>query len=209
MAAFSRADAPEVFRVIERTFGEHTYSLKSLFRDEQRRILDQILTSTINDAESVYRQLYENHAPLMRFLTDLKTPFPRALEAAAHYALNSHLRHALAEDDLDAARIRNLLAEAHENKVELDTTTLEFTFRGTLERLAERVRETPEDTEAVDRLKTAVNLLRALPFQVNLWNVQNIAYDLLKTYFAEATTENFKEIDGFRALATDLALTPA
>jgi hypothetical protein len=44
---------------------------------------------------------------------------------------------------------------------------------------------------------------------VNLWNVQNIAYDLLKSYFAEATTDNFKEIDAFRALATELAVTPA
>jgi len=51
--------------------------------------------------------------------------------------------------------------------------------------------------------------LKTLPFQVDLWNVQNIAYDLLKTYYAETTTGNFKEIDSFRALANELELTPA
>jgi len=40
---FARADFAELVRVIDRGFGESTYSLRSLFRDEQRKVLRQIL----------------------------------------------------------------------------------------------------------------------------------------------------------------------
>ena len=40
--AFSRADIPEVIRTLDRVFGRDIFSLKSLFRDEQRKILNQI-----------------------------------------------------------------------------------------------------------------------------------------------------------------------
>src|ERR1043166_4556015 len=39
---FLRADFPEVIRLIDRRFGDARYSIRSLFRDEQRQILDQM-----------------------------------------------------------------------------------------------------------------------------------------------------------------------
>ena len=143
-AAFSRADIPEVIRAFDRGFGVDTYSLKSLFRDEQRSILSQILISTLDEAEAAYRQLYEHHAPLMRFLIDLKTPLPKAFRTTAEYALNSHLRRAFS-DELDAGRIRSLLEEARLGGVDLDATTLEYTLRKTIERMAGRLREDPDE----------------------------------------------------------------
>ena len=52
---FSRADLPEVIRVLDKGFGKNIFSLRSLFRDEQRRILDQILKTTLNETETVYQ----------------------------------------------------------------------------------------------------------------------------------------------------------
>jgi hypothetical protein len=69
--AFSRADLPEVIRVLDKDFGRNIYSLKSLFRDDQRQALHQILNASLEEAEGVYRQLYEHHASLMRYLLDL------------------------------------------------------------------------------------------------------------------------------------------
>ena len=74
---FNRADFSEVIRILDRHFGESTYSLRSIFHDDQRKILNLILQSAISEAESVYRQLYETHAPMMRFITDLNVPAPR------------------------------------------------------------------------------------------------------------------------------------
>jgi alpha-amylase/alpha-mannosidase (GH57 family) len=183
MQAFSRADIPEIIRAFDRGFGTDTYSVKSLFRDEQRNILSRILVSTLDEAETVYRQLYEHHAPLMRFLADLRTPLPKAFRTTAEYALNSHLRRAFSSDELDIGRIRNLLEEARIGGVDLDATTLEFTLRKTIEKLAERVRENPADANELHALREAIGLLADLPFAVAVWAVQNVCYDLLQEYY--------------------------
>src|SRR5262249_47659340 len=41
--AFQRADFSELVRLLDRGFGEATYSLRSLFRDEQRKITKRVL----------------------------------------------------------------------------------------------------------------------------------------------------------------------
>lgn len=211
MKAFSRADIPDVIRAFDRGFGVDTYSLKSLFRDEQRNILSRILISTLDEAEAVYRQLYEHHAPLMRFLGDLKTPLPKAFRTTAEYALNSHLRRAFA-GELDLSRIQSLLEEARLGDVDLDATTLEYTLRKTIERMAERIRETPTDTNELASLRQAIALTAQLPFPVTVWTVQNVAYDLLREIYPEMVERSSSQEDAqawvehFRALAQKLSL---
>ena len=214
--AFSRADIPEIIRAFDRGFGTDTYSLKSLFRDEQRNILSRILVSTLDEAETVYRQLYEHHAPLMRFLADLKTPLPKAFRTTAEYALNSHLRRAFSSDDLDIGRIRSLLEEARLGGVDLDATTLEFTLRKTVEKLADRVRENPTDIGELHALREAIDLIAALPFAVAVWVVQNVCYELLQREYpamveavrdgdeaAELWVRDFRDIAGRLSLKVD------
>ena len=97
-----------------------TCSLKSLFRDEQRRILDLILESTLDDAEEVYRRLYDNYSPLMRFLSDLEIPLPNALRMVGEFVINTTLTRLLAHDQLDLDRIAALLEDARRGDVALD-----------------------------------------------------------------------------------------
>ncbi len=176
--AFGRADLPETFRIIERGFEGKTYSLKQLFRDQQRKILDQILGATLRETEAVYRQIYERNIPLMRFLSDLGIPFPGAFQTAAGFALNSHLRQAMSDPEMDYDRIRALLEEARLAKTALDAATLEFTLRRSIETIAGVVKFDPDNLEAVARLDNAVGLARTLPFAVSLWIPQNICYEV-------------------------------
>src|SRR6185295_11369139 len=102
-------------------FGESTYSLRSIFHDDQRKILNIILKSTVSDAEAVYRQVYETHAPMLRFVSDLQVPLPKPFSMAAEFALNSNLRSAFEDvDNLDFGRINTLLDEARTQAVSLD-----------------------------------------------------------------------------------------
>src|ERR1051325_3458277 len=92
-----------------------SYSLRSIFHDDQRKILGIIMKSTLSEAEAVYRQLYETHAPMMRFVSDLRAPLPKAFSMAAEFALNSSLRAAFEDfDNLDFIRIGALqIGRAH------------------------------------------------------------------------------------------------
>jgi alpha-amylase/alpha-mannosidase (GH57 family) len=174
--SFTRVDIPEVVRLLDRRFGEKTYSLRSLFRDEQRRIVRTILSSTVAEAEAAYLQLYEHHAALMRFITSLGTPMPREFTAAMEYAINSLLRRACSTEELDIDRIRNLLREAQVSSISLDKTTLEFLLRRKIENLAAKFSADPSNLDKLNDLRRALTIVKQMPFPVNLWSAQNHVY---------------------------------
>lgn len=185
---FNRTEFPEVIRILVRHFGESTYSLRSIFRDDQRKILNTIMKTTLAEAEAVYRQLYETHAGMMRFVSDLRVPQPRAFLMAAEFALNSSLRAAFEDpENLDFTRINVLLEQARTDNVKLDGETLGFALRKSIKRLGEQFLENPDDLELMKKLEAAAGLARSLPFEVNVWRTQNNYYRMLQEVFPEWT----------------------
>src|SRR4029077_7761085 len=89
--AYEAADFPETIRVIDRHFGQSAYSLTSLFKDEQRRILEEILASTREDLESRFRLITERYEPLVKFLQSLHAPPPPGLETVFDFVLHSDI----------------------------------------------------------------------------------------------------------------------
>ena len=181
---FTRGDFGEVIRLMDRRFGESNYSLRSLFRDEQRKVLESILASTLRDAETLYRQLYERRAPMMRFLTQLNIPLPKAFYAAAEFVLNGYLRRALEQEPIDGERVESLLETAKLEGVALDAATLEFTYRRSLQQMVKRLVIHPTEVE-LKQLNSAADLIQALPFSVDLWEIQNAYYRLLENVYPE------------------------
>jgi hypothetical protein len=176
--SFERVDIPEVVRLLDKRFGEKTYSLRSLFRDEQRRILRTILSTTVAEAEAAYLQLYDHHAALMRFITSLGTPMPREFVAAVEYAINSLMRRACSAEELDGERIRSLLREAQASNVSLDKTTTEFLLRRKLDTLAGRFAAEPSNIDRISELQSALKIVKLMPFPVTLWGAQNQVYSV-------------------------------
>jgi alpha-amylase/alpha-mannosidase (GH57 family) len=182
---FGRADFPETLRGIDRHFGEATYSLRSLFRDEQRKVLNQILEDTLADIGATYRQIYIYHGPLMRFLIDLGAPLPNAYRATAELVLNVNLKSVLDSEDPDMNAVIAMINEAKTLQVTLDYTGLEYGLRLKIIRLARDFQADPAQLQGLVRLDEAIGQARLLPFQVNLWKVQNLFYDAIHTVYPE------------------------
>jgi hypothetical protein len=214
MEPFLRADFAEVIRIFDRRFGESNYSVNSLFRDEQRQVLNVILASTLREAETLYRQIYEHRAPMMRFLTNLRIPLPRALGAAAEVVLNGHLRAALEEEEINPDLVRSLLEATTHEGVAVDAATLEFAFRHNLEKMAERLSADPNEA-CLKQLQNAASVTQFLPFTVDLWKVQNIYYGLSKSLFAQMRQAEARGdeaakawMESFTALGRQLGIKP-
>jgi hypothetical protein len=180
---FRRADLTAVLREMEHCLGDVHYSVQSLFRDEQRRVLNTILAANLQEAEALYRQIYEPRAPLMRFLTDLGIPLPKGVAAAAEFVLNSQLRAALEQPAIEKKRLLSLLQSARLEGVTLDTESLEFAYHQSLERAAELFSAEPSLTN-LEAFYEAASVLLHLPFYVDLWKVQNYFYELLQRQHA-------------------------
>ncbi len=177
--AFSRADFPQIIRLMDRHFGESNYTLKYLFRDDQRRILKQILASTREDLESRYRQITDQYTPLMRYLKDIGAPLPVALKTAADFILNADLRQQFEAEEVDGNRLRTLVQEAAENNVELNRGVLAYAIKAHLDGQLERLSAAPHDVALLARAAEVAGIVRSLDVDVNLWKTQNLYFKML------------------------------
>jgi alpha-amylase/alpha-mannosidase (GH57 family) len=170
---FDRADFSEVVRVLDRHFGEVHYSLKNLFRDEQFKVLNQILDHTREDIYNTYRLLTDRYAPLTRFLNDIHVPPLSSLAPASEFVLNAELRRQFSNGHLDAERVKNLVNEARATNTVLEKDELAFTAKKHFERLSDELVKTPDNLDVLQRYSDSTALLPFLPFGVNLWKPQN------------------------------------
>jgi alpha-amylase/alpha-mannosidase (GH57 family) len=211
--AFSTAGAAEILQRLDEVFAGETDSLHSLFKDEQRKILELILGPRMAEAETAHVRLYDRNANLMRYLTSLQIPLPKAFRASAEFALNSHLRREFLSDAPTLEKIAPLIEEAKAVNVQLDVPTLEYALRNTLERMAEKLATSPADPQALSRFRAAVELACSLPFPVNLWQVQNLFYEQLRFPSRKSSTGKQKVLApglaaDFAKLGETLLFTP-
>jgi alpha-amylase/alpha-mannosidase (GH57 family) len=183
--AFGQADFPQVVRLLDKHFGTSTYSLRTLFADERRAVLEQVLRASVVDAEGNYRQMYERRAPLMRFLTSLGMPLPPAFRAAAEMVLNAYLREALESFEPEPVRVADLMEHARLEGVPLDAPAHGFTLSRTLRRLSDAHQGRPADLPALLRLESSVRLARSLPFELDLWHAQNAYHSVRESSLPE------------------------
>jgi len=176
--AFERADFPELIRLTDKNFGETHYSIRNLFRDEQRKVLNQILTTTREEIHNTYRLLTDRYATLTRFLNDLHVPPLSSLAPATEFVLNSELCRQFENGHADPERVKSLMDEVHVTKAALDADALAFAIKKHLDRMSDQLLKSPEDLDTLQRLSVSAGLARTLPVQVNLWKSQNI-YDQL------------------------------
>ena len=178
-AAFEQADLPEVLRRLDHHFGSTPFSLRTLFRDEQRAVMDVILANEYDDAERAHRQLYERQVPLIRFLGSIDVRLPKAFKATAELVVDAELRRRFADPEMDPDDVRSLLADTATWGLELDVPGHALAFSRTIRSVAERLRDRPTRPRLSERLDELVDLALSLPWEVPLWETQNAFYDVV------------------------------
>ncbi|MGA6924679.1 MAG: hypothetical protein WBY88_03295, partial [Desulfosarcina sp.] len=180
---FDKSDMPRLFERLGSHFRGSMTSLTSLFRDEQRKVMDTVLETATDEALAVYRQFYDNHVFLLRFVHDSDNPMPKALSTAAQIVINSDLNREFGQPELDVDTIRSLVEDARRTGIALDDDTLEFTLRQNLERMARDLLEQPESPARLARLTAGMELAVELPFFVEFHEIQTDHYQLKQTVY--------------------------
>ena len=176
-----RADFPEVIRLLDRFYGHADYSLTSLFTDEQRRIVAAHSQLHSGDIENSLTTIYQDHASLLHYLSQAGLPKPPALTLAAGFAINAGLRRVLEGDPIDVAQMRSLLALAKADQVPLETATLSYIADQRMKRAMVELQMSAGSLEMLDRALMLARTIAELPFDLNLWQAQNIWYEILRT----------------------------
>jgi len=204
---FAAGDLARCSLLIEQHFRGSTYSLKSLFHDERQRIVKQIVNSTLADIDVIYAKVYEQHASLVSFLSELQIPMPAILRVSAEFVLGNTLQRCLAADKLDVDRIRCLLEIAKRDAISIAGRSLEPALRQRLEIVLDRWAKNPFDLEKVEELEALVSLIKVPPLHLDLWQAQNIYYERLQVISHEKHVQlSGKWIEHFQKLGKRLGV---
>ncbi|MDH4231507.1 MAG: DUF3536 domain-containing protein, partial [Nitrospirota bacterium] len=185
MTAFERGEFADIIRKMDKHFGMHNYSLMHLFRDEQRKILNLVISETMDAFETAYRRLYENNRILMGFLHETGMPVPASFMTAAEFVFNLDMMREFERKDASLIRIRQLLSNISRWSIPLETVELEFLIRKQLERLMETFSSKPSEYKILLRIQSLLEIIRLLPMEVNFWHSQNIYYRMAQCAYRE------------------------
>ncbi len=201
ITTFERGAFADIVRLMDNHFGMHNYSLPNLFRDQQRTMLNLLISKTVEDFENAYRQMYEGNRILMGFLKEMGMPCKKAFCTVAEFILNTDMKKVFMEEVLDVSRIQHLIDEMTLWDLPLDTVEIEFIARRQLESIMQNLSMNPSDIGLLLEIQKRLELYKLLPIEVNYWQAQNTYYKIAKTTYREILTKAESEVDIRKCLA--------
>lgn len=179
---FSKGDIPQVIRLIDRNFGAAVYSLWHLFKDEQRRALDQIFTTTYNEIEDSYRRIYDENSIIMDFLRSLNIPPHSSLSVTARFVINMELKKSF-NDHVQVAKLGALIRKSKEWGIEIEPEPIGYMAGAWVNSAMESVSKNPFELELLKKVRDVLKLLGPFNLKMNLWKAQNIYYSMSKGFY--------------------------
>ncbi|MBX3389202.1 MAG: DUF3536 domain-containing protein [Phycisphaeraceae bacterium] len=170
--AFDTADFSEVIRALDREFGNRSYNITSLFRDEQHAVVRKILEPTLAQIDASYQNIYEQHAPLARFLRSVNLTVPRRIQFVGAFVLSQAIRKLLEQPVFDVSRASELVEEARREGIELDEPTIAHAFRRAMDRVVSQESPVILTIETLRGIVGLTRFLANLPFNVDVWPMQ-------------------------------------
>jgi len=177
-AALEKGDVTDLIRLIDRHFRPHTYGLWHLFKDEQRKVLDEILRLTYEGIEASYRRIHESSYPLMNYLTSMGIPLPRPFLVAAEYLANRDIRSVVEETPFDREKLGKVIDDVRRWSLVIDTQTAGYRASGRITALMEQFRANPRDLAPAETAVSMIDLLQGAGVALDLWKAQNIFFSI-------------------------------
>ncbi len=174
-----QADLTQIIRLLESNFRGAVYSLRSLFRDERRRLIHLILQSRLEATADIYRKIYRDNLPLMRLLSELAIPQPAGFRASAEFALNTCLQECFAETNNSPDSVLTVIQEAERAGIHLDYTLFIQKLEEKLEQLILQVEKDSQNLESLISLRKWAETSYRLPVKTNPSRAQIICHRLM------------------------------
>lgn len=176
---FRRGDTIEVLRMMNVWSEGQNYSLTHLFRDQRRRLVNELLETTWAEIENSFRHIYEYHYSILQLLRNMNMPLPKPLSAPAEFVINQDLRRAIQADAFDVKRVTGLIEEVRRLNLTLDKSLLKYEARYKLNQMMIRLEMRPTDTRHLEQIEKYLDTLSPLIPDMDMQVSQNIFFELM------------------------------
>jgi hypothetical protein len=171
--SFSKSNIAEVIGTMQTYFGPEKFSLWSLFKDEQRKVLDMIVSKDLQYAEESFKNIYNRNYNLMSVLHDADLPIPTILRSNFEVVLNSELRNFFENGNMYPSKIENLASDVARWQIPIEKTDISYAAGLKLFQVIKTVKYTTADTKILETLIRVIKVLIKLDIEVDWWEFQN------------------------------------
>jgi len=176
--AFDLGDVAAIVRLMDQHFGTNSYSLWYLFKDEQRRVIREIMNLNLEQINTNLHQIYIDNYTMMNFLHQLNIPILQPFSSIAAYETNQELLALFSQEVIDLAKLEKLVQEAQDWSIALDQATLGFKISNWVNQSLDNLNVNLNSLDKIIQIIKVLNLLKPLALQLHLWKAQNIYFEM-------------------------------
>ncbi len=175
---FNRGDIAGTIRLIDQHFGTNNYSLWHLFKDEQRRVIRDILNLKLEQINANFNQIYTDNYSIMKFLNQLNIPIPQPLVLISAHEINQEFIVLFSQKAINLIKLEKLVQQVQDWSINLDHATLGFKISAWVNQSFDKFRENLMDLNRINQIIKVLNLLSPLSIPLHLWKAQNIYFEI-------------------------------
>jgi len=183
LKSFENSSIAEVIGNMQRYFTAEKFSMWNLFKDEQRKVLSQILEKDVRQAEDSNRSIYNGSYNILTVLSEAGLPIPAVLRNNLETVINTDIRHFFENGQMFIPRLEKLAEDALKWKVELDKTTIAFAAGRKLFEVLKDLDADDQGERTLDILLRIMAVLQNLEIELELFELQNQYFKLGKLIF--------------------------
>lgn len=192
--AFSKSAIADVIRLMGQHFGMNNYSLKHLFKDEQKHIVEKIVSTTLEEIDAYFRQIYGHHYPLMQAKDDLQISLPKVLTSSVEFILRQDLIGLLQEEKVNIKLMTKVVDQVNRWGFHIDKPTISFMASKKINVLMQKFKANPKNINSLKSLEALLRVLKPLALDLDLWRAQNDYFAINRKFLnGNANKEDLKD----------------
>ena len=183
MDVFRSEPLPELMRQMDAAVGAAVFTLRDMFGEERRRILEHIAVQTLAAGSAEWERMVRNNGRLLDFLVQTGVPLPVELRVATTLVMQHRLEEAATAFSAGTETAERLMTAATEAQRWRLTPPTDTVRRQLEDALARAVREVAarQPESAMARALAVLDVAQRLDLTLNTWEAQNQYYAFVTT----------------------------
>lgn len=187
----------EIIRTLDEKFGKEYFTLKDIFIEERKKILQILLKDQLEKFGNTYKEMYDQGKGSIYHMQNLGLEIPKEFKISAEYALSHRYNDLLAGSDgfVESPiiqQIRDINFEAKRMNITIDKTPSNKNFAKRIITNLNRLTKSFEIQQA-DTIMELFEIIEKLDLQIDISEAQNVYYNKIYHRIGDILENNEKE----------------
>lgn len=187
----------EIIRALDEKFGKEYFTLKDIFIEERKKILQILLKDQLEKFADTYKEMYDQGKGSIYHMQNLGLEIPNEFKISAAYALSQKYNDLLAGSDgfvenPIVQQIMDINFEAKKMNITIDKTPSNKNFAKRIITNLNRLTKSFEVQQA-EAVVELFEIIEKLDLQIDISEAQNIYYNKLYHRIGDIIEDNAKE----------------